>query len=143
MSLIATLSRHSRKLLLFMKTSFLLLTIFAFYDISLKAQNKAHIMDSLRAAGNYKLELTYHLSAYKINPTYSANVYNIACCYALLKNNDSAFYYINKSIELGRMMLGPWLIVTSMHCIRINDGKNWKTNWRKSTNKKIQPLIPT
>jgi hypothetical protein len=59
-------------------------------------------MGSLRAAGNYKLELEYHLAAYKINPINSANVYNMACCYALLKNNDSAFYYLDKSIELGQ-----------------------------------------
>jgi tetratricopeptide (TPR) repeat protein len=73
-----------------------------FFGISLKAQNKAHIMDSLRTAGNYRLELIYHLSAYKKNPTNSANIYNMACCYALLKNNDSAFYFLDKAIELGQ-----------------------------------------
>ena len=91
------------KLIVSTKKSLLILSIFAFYSISLKGQNNAHIMDSLRAAGNYKLELTYHLSAYKNNPTNSANVYNIACCYALLKNNDTAFYFLDKSIELGQI----------------------------------------
>jgi hypothetical protein len=85
-----------------MKKSFLLLNIAVFYSISLSAQNKAYIIDSLRVAGNYKLELEYHLAAYKTNPANSANIYNMACCYALLKNNDSAFYYLDKSIELGQ-----------------------------------------
>jgi hypothetical protein len=83
------------------KKTFLILSLVLF-GISLKSQNKSRVMDSLRATGNYKLELTYHLSAYKTNPTNSANLYNMACCYTLLKNNDSAFYFLDKSIELGQ-----------------------------------------
>lgn len=90
------------KLIFFIKKSSFILTLFTFYCISLNGQNASHLMDSLRAAGNYRLELMHRLSAYKNNPANSANVYNMACCYALLKNNDSAFYFLGKSIDLGQ-----------------------------------------
>lgn len=90
------------KLIVVIKKLFLIFSLVALYNLSLQAQNKLKIMDSLRAAGNYKLELTHHLSAYKNNPTNSAIIYNMACCYALLKNTDSAFYFLDKSIDLGQ-----------------------------------------
>jgi hypothetical protein len=91
------------KLIVRMKRIFLIWSLLSFYSVSVNAQDKLRrITDSLRAAGNYNLELKYHLSIYKSNPTNSANVYNMACCYALLKKNDSAFYYLDISINLGQ-----------------------------------------
>ncbi|HET6224722.1 MAG TPA: DUF6624 domain-containing protein [Bacteroidia bacterium] len=66
-----------------------------------KAQDNA-FDDSLRIAGNYQLELKHRLQTLKSNLTSWSVHYNIACCYALLKKNDSAFYYLNKSIEFGQ-----------------------------------------
>jgi hypothetical protein len=67
-----------------------------------QAQSSSNLADSLRITGNYALELKYHLQAYYATPTNSENVYNMACCYALLQNADSAFYFLHKAIDLGR-----------------------------------------
>ncbi len=85
-----------------MKNLLLISFFFIFYSLAVTAQDDSNIADSLRTAGNYKLELSYRLQTYCNSPLNSVNVYNIACCYALHKNADSAFYYLDKAIDLGR-----------------------------------------
>lgn len=90
------------KSFVWMKHSFLTGVVIFFCNIGLFAQNAMIIADSLHVEGNYKIELKYRQSIYNSSPTNSGNIYNLACCYALLKNKDSAFYYLNKSIDLGQ-----------------------------------------
>jgi hypothetical protein len=84
------------------KKLFFTLTLCYLFSSILNAQNKLHVTDSLRTAGNYNLELKYHLLIYKDDPKFLANIYNMSCCYSLLKNSDSAFYYLNIAIDLGQ-----------------------------------------
>lgn len=87
--------------LISMKKLFLIIGAF-YFTISSSAQNEMHKADSLRSLGQYTLELKYHLLLFKRDPNISENVYNMACCYALLKNIDSAYYYLNLAIDLGQ-----------------------------------------
>ncbi len=82
----------------------ILLILFIAYSIvsnTLNAQDQSAKIDSLRVVGNYNQELKYRKLIYINNPTDVSNVYNMACCYSLLKNADSSFYYLNEAISLG------------------------------------------
>src|SRR5688572_20440969 len=62
--------------------------------------------DSAREMGNYELALELYkkkvASGDKFSKMfYEYYIYEIACCYAVLKQNDSAFYYLNKAIDAG------------------------------------------
>lgn len=111
------------KLTAFIKKSFLALGLFAFCSFRANGQNKSHISDSLRIAGNYNLELQYHLSIYKSNPTNSANIYNMACCYALLEKIDSAFYFLNIATDLGED--DGWALA-DRDLIKLHTDSRWK-----------------
>ncbi len=79
-----------------------LIIIFLLLVKLVSAQDRLHLTDSLRRVGNYNLAINYHLLLYKAEPNYSSNIYNMACCYSLLKNNDSAFYYLNIAMDVGQ-----------------------------------------
>src|SRR3954462_5214046 len=90
------------KLIVRIKQLFLIMILIFSCITSIRAQDELEIADSLRVIGNYNLELKYYILTYNRNPTNSENIYNMACCYALLTNKDSAFYYLNRSIDLGQ-----------------------------------------
>lgn len=92
--------RSIQNKLIIIKTRFFIF-VFFYFTISLNAQDEMSKADFLRSKGNYALELKYHLLLFEKKSDFSENVYKMASCYAMLKNIDSAFYYLNMAIDLG------------------------------------------
>ncbi len=73
----------------------LILAIIAVFPAVVFAQETTSIADQLRKEGKLKEAIAAYDSLYKVDPTNRNNTYNYACAYALMKNIDSAFHYLN------------------------------------------------
>lgn len=83
--------------------------IFLFASFFLHAQFLT-AADSLELRGDYEGALKLRLKSYKESPN-AVHTYNLACCYALNRKTDSAFYFINQVIDIAQIDELNWLML--------------------------------
>ena len=75
----------------------LLIALLLFLEIN--AQNISKKADSLRKIGKIYLAIKEYGKVYKKNLKNRNNTYNLACAYAITKQLDSAFFYLNTALK--------------------------------------------
>jgi len=75
-----------------------------------------------RDPANYHLAIDYYKTSWCKNSLSLHLNYQLACYNSLLQNNDSAFHYLNKSIELGAR---PEDIITDTDFNSLHSDKRW------------------
>jgi len=91
-----------------MKNLFLSFSVILFVSYSLHAQFLTRA-DSLELKGEYAEALKLRLKSYKESPN-PERTYNLACCYALNKKGDSAFYFIYQFIDTVQLDQLNWVL---------------------------------